>query len=243
MIAIIDPNDESTLTSISGSTPVPTDNAAAVEEENGLLKFPPSHTSCMSDSFVQGGQPEPDTEGSCLHTELTGSISDSNDLDGESDSSCLVPNEVTVSFCDKSFEGDELPSPIPRRRKDQRKATESLDDSVLWDDADEQLCRTLNSNTSEKDAHQKREFISLRATYLIVTLVIMLADGLQGKLLLFVSVASCVPFHSFPFHIPRHYRNAPLCPVRRVRLFGCFSVLPWLCYRSFCFSHYGTIGR
>lgn len=176
---MINPNDESTLTSVSGNTPVPTDNGAVESSDDDvLMKFPPIYAeddNMMSDSFAQEHS---------YHTELTGSISDSNTSrddtdDSQADSTCLVPEEVTchddISLSDKSFEA---PSPIICRRSSPQ---EELLEQTTVDD--QQKANSGSADTDSQDQQrQKSEFVSLRITYLIVTLVIMLADGLQGTI-------------------------------------------------------------
>lgn len=197
MMMMMNPNDESTLTSASGNTPVPADNDDT-ENISKLLKFTPiicgfEGDNMMSDSFAQD-----------YHTELTGSISDSNTSVVDDASGCLVvPDEVTChddnSVSDKSFEGVSSPPKACRRRRPSSTScspTEDDDDGSDVSSEQQQQNKSQpgeeqaldeeskeNSNASagtSSEQQQNAEFVSLRITYLIVTLVIMLADGLQG---------------------------------------------------------------
>ena len=208
MMAMINPNDESTLTSASGNTPVPAENTctkdasapAHYDGDMGLTKFPAAiyaddTDNMMSESFAQEQS---------YHTELTGSISDSNAsreeasaTDDDEGAACLVvPEEVTchddnLSFSDdKSVDGSspvkcrrnslDPVSPLSMNRTSQQKHQEQEEEETIAEDDQQKTTNLLTSNTdSQNEKHS--EFLSLRITYLIVTLVIMLADGLQGK--------------------------------------------------------------
>lgn len=79
----------------------------------------------------------------------------------------------------------------------------------------------------EQCRKQAQEFALLKWTYLIVTFVVMLADGLQGK-----HVWSCTDdVEAFRLaNLLTHHgcRNASIRTVRKLRLLGSVSVLSWL---------------
>lgn len=208
MMAMINPNDESTLTSASGNTPMPADNtctkAAAASAHNvedmGLTKFPSAiyaddNDNMMSESFAQEQS---------YHTELTGSISDSNSsreeasatADDEDAAACLVvPEEVTchddiLSLSDDKSMDASSPvkcrrspsdpvSPLSTQQTSPQMQLHHEDEETISED-DQQKANNLLTSSTDSQNEKDSEFVSLRITYLIVTLVIMLADGLQG---------------------------------------------------------------
>ena len=209
MMMTINPNDESTLTSSSGNTPVPADSTYPADGsvpsdmkkdvDGGLLtKFPASiyaddNDNMMSESFAQ--------EQSC-HTELTGYLSDSQEEEeatpspeGQDQAACLVVPEEVITCQDDilSLSDDKSiddSSPVKRRRScadpvsplsvnQPSQCNEQDHESTAAEE--QQKANTLLLVSNDSPDMNSSEFVSLRITYLIVTLVIMLADGLQGK--------------------------------------------------------------
>ena len=231
----MNPNDESTLTSFSGNTPVPRENTpcSGTDTEDDEDKMPMKfaqiytdnllhHTKTISShhhdgytsSFYSKKHNESQSEANSYDSETSQSLAEAAETDTDTtterdivvdneESEYFVPQEVTcqeqeVSFIDTSFElssplsqhadrpyDRELPEP---RRLQQHCQPEHEYEEVIHQASSAQSER---KHSRQEDAKLKPEadttknqnqaaFLSLRLTYLIVTLVIMLADGLQG---------------------------------------------------------------
>lgn len=91
-------------------------------------------------------------------------------------------------------------------------------------------------------------FATLHITYLFVTFVVMLADGLQGKALLarvicFVQHSLNLPTNDFHTTFCICFRHAHICSLRRIWLFRRLLVLSRICHWRSLVSYHGTAGR
>jgi hypothetical protein len=91
---------------------------------------------------------------------------------------------------------------------------QSSEDSICSSHVDELNNLLASDDVAPLAKEDNESFISLRITYLIVTLVVMLADGLQGERHWRSLVAYChyIAF-SLCFFVVNFLRNTSLCPL------------------------------
>lgn len=95
--------------------------------------------------------------------------------------------DVNAPSIDESFESESLDgrSSVLSFLSDQElPGDEDVDEPIPEGKVRQQLAESKPSAASEPSSESNASFMTLRITYLLVTLVIMLADGLQGKTLL-----------------------------------------------------------
>lgn len=198
---LINPNDESTLTSISSDTPVPVDNYEHDTEDVVLMN--------VSQMFAD----------SVLHNCRGGSVSEEQEINFQSEwsGSPAVTEESEPRTSTKEYFDIGEPSHLATSRLTYRDDELSLSDrsyevsspfSQRSDHFDWQLPDPVQqcppeevdiicplqppskSEREEKSEDDQSAFLSLRLTYLVVTLVVMLADGMQGM----YDMLSSIPF-------------------------------------------------
>ena len=110
----------------------------------------------------------------------------------------------------------------------------SMDESAVPEDSmlDGSL-KSSASNTEDSTKSKEKSFVTLRYTYLLVTLVVMLADGLQGKIPFQPSIVSPILDELLICDLTFLFRNTPICAIRRLRLLCTCTLLPgilrWRC--------------
>ena len=121
-----------------------------------------------------------------------------------------------------------------------------LDSSNLSSNSDSS---NLDSEYDYETSDKARSFLTFRLSYLFVTLVVMLADGLQGKkngskawcnAVLTITRASSP---NFVLCLILCFRYPSLRFIRRLRIFGCLPLLFGFPYRCRYSTHYRTTYR
>lgn len=189
--SLINPNHESTLTSISSDTPVPVDNYEHDTEDVVLINVSQIFAdsvlhNCQGTSFSKEQEINFQSEwsGSPTDTEEPEPRTSTNEYFDIGESSHFATGRLTyrddeLSFSDKS---DGLSSPFSQGSDHFER---QLSDPVQQCPPEEvdiiyPLRPPSKSKREEKSKEDQSAFLSLRLTYLVVTLVVMLADGMQG---------------------------------------------------------------
>jgi hypothetical protein len=171
MMIISTRNDESMLTSASGKTPVPTNSTKAVDSDDVVL---PKFAEIYADSNLL--RDDSSLKSRSYESDVSGSLSERGYDSNNELSDLVVPEEVTIqddtmSLSEKSFEAYSQINCSP---------DELLPDPPPYSLPEQVEVILPNHRSSKEEQAKNSSFLSLRLTYLIVTLVVMLADGLQG---------------------------------------------------------------